>query len=318
MESHDLCIGSHIATSTRRGTLGELFKHVHKSFGARAIQIFIGNPYRSFNIKSTKSKLMTDDAKEVVQEYDIKLFIHSSYILNFAKDPSTEDAYWIDSLVNELQVADVIGAQGCVLHMGKSTKHDVVQSQTWFISNLKIVIQRAKDANIKAKVYVETSAGQGTELFPTIGSLDALADFYNHFNDEDRQHIQLCVDTCHIFAAGYNLNTAEDAEMFWQEWYHKIGVQHLGVIHINNSAKPYKSRVDRHAPLANGHISTAGLRSFVEIAAMHQIPMIIETPLAQYDIPVLAEWILGKSILSNEMSWNEWMAYAKISHAFDE
>lgn len=308
MEQHNLWIGCHVSSSKSKLGLSDQFRHIHNMVGAKCFQIFVGNPYGSFSrAQAEKYMEMGPRVKEVLWSLGIKLFIHSPYVLNFAKDPSTEDAYWVNSLVLELETSDAIGAEGCVLHMGKSVKSSVEDAERWFIFNLKTVIRKAKAKNITSKIYVETSAGQGTELYPTLGSLDALVRFYNNFSSEERKHIQLCVDTCHIFAAGYDIGTCEGAELFWREWEMKLGVSNLGVIHMNNSTKACGSRVDRHAALAEGKIGLEGLKSFAQTAAMYEIPMIIETPITIYDVPILAQFILDRSVLPKNKSWHDWM-----------
>jgi apurinic endonuclease APN1 len=262
-------IGSHIDAS--EGDLDCLLRNYHQKSGGKTVQIVGG---------SQRFRKLAPDVCKYLRKVGMKLFIHSPFSLNLAKEVTFENA---------------LGAEGCVLHFGKSVKLDRAQAEQHFYDNLVYVLENT--TNLKAKLYIETCAGQGTDLYATKdGSLDELVRFYSQFTEKQKEKIKLCVDTCHIFAAGYDINNEEGAEAFWMEWQHKLGIESLGVIHMNNSSKPFQSHVDRHAALAHGHIGIRGLTTFAQHADMHEIPMIIETPFLEYDIPVLDAMINERPI----------------------
>lgn len=279
--------GSHISKS-KEGWLPTL-EAFHKA-GATAAQIFVGNPMGTRMTDKSKAdyETMGPQLQRFLKAKDFRLFIHSPYILNFAKDPKKEDPYWIDSLFNELKIAQAIGAQGCVLHMGKAVNQPVQQAVDNMYNNVCEVLARMRQYKMNVKLYLETSAGQGTELFPTVNnSLDDLAAFSKRFSKQDLVNLGFCVDTCHIFAAGYDISTPTQAEAFFKEWAEKIGMEHFGVVHFNNSEKPYGSRVDRHACIQHGKIGVDGLLHFLSLTYRHGIPAILETPGGGQELPIM-------------------------------
>lgn len=292
--------GCHASRDAKKGFVGTLEKALQ--LGANTVQVMVGNPYGKMNEKCENCYYReASNVKNALTELDMKIFIHSPYYLNFAKDPSAEEPYWIDALWKELQIGEALGSTGSVLHMGKSVKLDVVDAENHFYNNLSQVLTRMADANMTTKLFIETSAGQGTELYPTLNNtLDPLARFFSRFTTHQKKHIGLCVDTCHIFAAGYDISTPEQVKKFFEEWEDKIGLEHMGVVHINNSVRKLGSRVDRHAMLHFGEIPVEGLREFACMSAKHNIPLVLETPSADRDIPVLASMLFEDTVCKNE------------------
>ncbi len=88
----------------------------------------------------------------------------------------------------------------------------------------------------------------------------------------------VCIDTCHAFAAGYDLSTADGYEAFWQEFDKVIGLQYLRGMHLNDAMKPLGSKVDRHAPIGDGCIGTEAFRRIIADKRTDDIPLILETP----------------------------------------
>jgi deoxyribonuclease-4 len=130
------------------------------------------------------------------------------------------------------------------------------------------------------KIILETSSGQGSELLtkiPDIGS------FYKRFSSQQRKHIRFCIDTCHIFAAGYDIRTEEGVKEFLLLWEKHIGLENIILIHLNDSEMPLGSNRDRHAAIGSGYItnkkldgSMDGIKYIVNFANKMNIPMILE------------------------------------------
>lgn len=270
---------------------GKLVNTLQKLFdaGGNTLQIFVGNPYGS---KLNKKDYLDqgEEVKAFLKAHHGRIFIHSSYTLNFAKSASDEKPYWIDALWEELQIADALGADGCVLHMGKAVKRDLADAQTNMVENLKVVIGRMMKHNTKARIFVETSAGQGSELYPTRdNSIQPLKEFYSRFTSEEKKHIAFCVDTCHIFAAGYDIRTPQQVDAFFKTWREEMGIKTLAVVHLNNSVKDLGSSVDRHACLAYGKIPIEALATFTAHSYYHGIPVILETPAPLEEVAYLVQ-----------------------------
>jgi len=252
--------------------------------GGNCLQVFVSSPMSGQ--VSTKSiqfyKSNADKIKSTLSEYNTKLFIHSPYTFNFAKDKLNDfwlNCYWIRSYIKELEIADMIGAVGCVIHVGKYLDLSIENATRNMYESLSFVIEQIKEKNLNSVIILETGAGQGTELFITNNnSLDNFANFYNMFSLEQKKYIKLCVDTCHIFSAGYCISEPKFVYQFFKEFEKKIGIEHLVLIHLNDSKKECNCHIDRHENLGFGKIGLSGLSKFILISYILKIPMVLETP----------------------------------------
>jgi len=252
--------------------------------GGNCLQVFVASPISGrISDKSYDYYIENGDAiKAALKEYQTKLFIHSPYAFNFAKNQIEDDwssCYWVVSYIKELEIAHRIGAVGCVIHVGKSLNLDIKDATNNMFNSLSYVIKQIKKHKYNSVIILETAAGQGSEMFITSdNSLDNFANFYNLFSKEQKKYIKLCVDTCHIFSAGYDISKPKLCVNFFKEFDKKIGLQHLVLIHLNDSVKEYNSNVDRHANLGDGKIGLAGIGTFILLSYMLNIPLILETP----------------------------------------
>lgn len=287
--------GPHASKDKRDGFVGTLEK-LHKR-GCGCMQVFVGSTYGRMS-EATEKRYMDDapEVKKALKRLGMKMFVHAPYTLNFAKKAEDDGSmYWIDAMWTQLRICDAMGAEGVVLHMGKALKLDVDEAKQVFHENLLELVGKMKAAKCGAKVFIETSAGQGTELYPTLEqNLDPVVEFYTQFTTTQRKYIGLCVDTCHIFAAGYDLATRAQVHRFWEELEERIGVENLGVVHMNNSLKGCGSCVDRHAPLEAGKIDFDALTEFAKLANRHGVPMIVETSAPERDVVVIKKWLENK------------------------
>jgi deoxyribonuclease-4 len=252
--------------------------------GGNCLQIFVSSPMsgnvteKSMNLYKTKQ----NDIKRSLKDNNTKLFIHSPYTFNFAKPKLNEfwlNCYWIRSYIKELEIAHMIGAVGCVIHVGKSLEMSLAEAENNMYESLSFVIEQIKNKNLDSVIILETGAGQGTEMFCTNdNTITKLANFYNKFNDEQKKYIKLCVDTCHIFSAGYCISEPEMCINFFSEFESKIGLENLALVHLNDSVKQCNCHVDRHANLGQGMIGLNGIGMFILLSYMLNIPMILETP----------------------------------------
>ncbi len=128
-------------------------------------------------------------------------------------------------------------------------------------------------AGFKVKVLLEATAGQGS----TLGHrFDHLKSILNQVNDCKR--LGVCIDTCHIFAAGYDLTTPETYQATMQELDHLVGLKWIKLFHLNDSKKPLGSRVDRHEHIGKGFLGLEPFRMLLNDARFQKLPMIMETP----------------------------------------
>ena len=129
------------------------------------------------------------------------------------------------------------------------------------------------------KILLETSSGQGSEMCI---KLEDLSKFINkltmHKNKKISERFGICVDTCHIYSAGYNINTSKDVINYIKEFDKYIGLKYLKILHLNNSKTLIGSNKDRHDNINKGTINPNGLREFIKLCFKLNIPIILETP----------------------------------------
>ncbi len=240
-------------------------REAYEGLGANAMQIFLKSPRGR-----AKSKLTLEEAedyrvytKEIDFQYTV---VHCSYLLNFAKDVS-KDRWALDSLIDDLRGAEMLGASGVVLHVGKYLDLEYEEAFNFLIPNLKTVLSETSD--LDAKIILENTAGQGTEMGR---SFEELSDIMEALSSK---RVKICLDTCHSWAWGYDWH--EPSKVF-EDFDKVLGLENLDVIHFNDTAKERGSRVDRHANLGSGELGVRNLESIVKFAGEKSIPIILETP----------------------------------------
>ena len=248
----------------------------------RIIQIFLGSPIRAGN-RAVKSYV--EESQQIRQTCglrDMQIVIHSPYIINLANEILTWET---PLLCQELYIANSIGAIGCVLHVGKHKTLSVQTGTTNMIRNVRSFLRYMQINNLQTFLIIETSTGQGTELLATRNnSLSDLAGFYSEFSEDEKRHLRLCIDTCHIFAAGYDIRRPEQVRTFFATFDVLIGLRYIALIHLNDSQGGCGSGVDRHANIGTGNIGTEGLLQFIRLAAQYNIPVVLETPNAYEEL----------------------------------
>ena len=249
--------------------------------GGNALQFFASNP-RSIQLANIeKFKKESERILEYCEENNFKLVLHSAYTINLAKelkngtrDCDIKDCYWIKILINEIAVSDILGAIGTIVHVGKYTYLTPEEGLANMKKALKYIINIMMESGSSSKIILETPAGQGTEL---LNNLTDFLEFYNSFTKEERKYFKICVDTAHLWSAGYELEDAFDIIL-------KKNAKDIAVIHFNNSEKNKGSFVDVHASIFDGKINKKSLYNIIDMLKNHKAnPMIIlETPSDNY------------------------------------
>jgi len=243
------------------------------------IQIFISNPM------STKSSLKYTDEqciqiRQKLADTNTSLVIHLPYVINLSKPTlKLDESWWIKMMCEQLIISDKMGSIGCVVHVGKHLEQTIVEGIDNMYNALKFIINFIIDNSLNTYIILETAAGQGTELITTKNnSLEEFSDFYNKFTTNEKKHIRICVDTCHIFAAGFDITNSNRVKRFFDDFNKLIGIEYLSLIHLNDSKTGCGSCVDRHENLGMGKIGIEGIRNFIRYGAYYKIPIILETP----------------------------------------
>ena len=256
--------GAH--SSIAKGIVGAL-KNINKA-GGNIAQIFISSP------QGRGIKKRTDDELKSIRDYQkenkMKLVIHSPYVLNYAK-PFTGTSWWIKQLMTELELGYKMNSIGSVVHFGKHLK----LTRREGLINMKKSFEYMIDNTENGTIILETAAGQGTELGY---DLEEFAVLYNSFADKYKKRIKICIDTCHIFVAGYDISSKKLAKAFFTKFNKLIGIKHVVLIHLNDSKPEVGKRVDRHENLGQGHIGLDGIGYVIKYAKKKGIPLILETP----------------------------------------
>jgi deoxyribonuclease IV len=253
-------IGCHV--SIREGYLGAA-KRAH-ILGANAFQYFPKNP-RSLGVKAF-DKLNASQCADFCKEHEMVSIAHTPYPTN--PSATGEKAQWvIDSLKNDLEIAEACGSIGIVVHFG-SNSDDPLLGYQQMIQTFNDVL---KDWAGDALLLIENNAGKGDQLGTTMEELTKIRSLVDH-----PEKVGFCLDTCHAFAA--NLWNGEDWETVLERGEALDFIAHIKAIHFNNSVYPNGSRKDRHAPIDNGEIPWEAMKEVLETEELRETPFILETP----------------------------------------
>ena len=201
---------------------------------------------------------------------------HDSYLINLA---SPDDTLWkksLDALVIELERAESLGLDGVVMHPGSFVTSSEEAGQQRIIEGLDEAHRRT--AGIRCQYWLETTAGQGSNLGYRFEQIGYLLD-----NVRNPDRLGVCVDSCHIFAAGYPLQTKEEYAETMDEFDTQIGVSRIRAWHLNDSKKPLGSRVDRHEHIGEGYLGLDPFRHIVNDIRFADTPMYLETEKGERD-----------------------------------
>lgn len=196
---------------------------------------------------------------------------HASYLLNLG---SPDEALWhksIEALVEELNRCETLNIPTLVLHPGSHVKSGVDAGIARVAHGLEMVHQRLSDYQVR--VALEITAGQGTALGSSFEEIIAIIE-----STPSGDRLDVCFDTCHALAAGYEFRTPESYETMITAFDRVIGLSRLAAIHMNDSQKDLGSHVDRHEHIGEGCIGLEPFGFFLNDPRLQQIPFLLETP----------------------------------------
>jgi apurinic endonuclease APN1 len=275
--------GSHVGVS-KHGIIGAIDEII--KYNGNFVQIFITNPKARITTKRSDEELAT--INHYAKYNKVKMVIHAPYLLNFAH-PFKPKSWGVISLLDHLDTCAKLGAIGVVVHSGKYLDMDKSEAIENMYQNLKYCLDNSHE---NTKILLETPCGQGTELG---GRLEEFRIIYNKFSEQDKKRIKICLDTCHIFAGGYDLSNPDKVKTFIKTFDTIIGWKYVDLIHLNDSKTKLNSNLDRHELLDEGHIGLKGLSIMIKFAYKSGIPLILETP-GGYPIEIQ---IIKKIIVKN-------------------
>lgn len=256
-------LGAHIST---QGGLHTLFARAD-AIDASAAALFAKNS------NQWKGKELTDDAIATfaAQRTVGPLLTHASYLINLATTNEEFHRKSIAAMIDELDRAERLGIHAVVLHPGAHVGAGANAAIDQIARSLDQI--HAALPNHRVVTLLETAAGQGSCVGCTFEELGQMID-----RVDDKQRVGICVDTCHIFAAGYNIKTRRGYRKTIDEIERFVGIENVGAFHLNDSKKPLGSRVDRHQHIGEGEIGLEAFRMLLNDPRFKRIPKVLETP----------------------------------------
>jgi len=240
------------------------------SIGCDTIQIFLKSNMQWHGRKSTAAEILR--FKERQRETKIlPVFAHSSYLVNLAATSATFLQMSIAAMIDEIQRADVIGVPFIVMHPGAHMRAGELQGLRQIVGSLNAIFRATKQSRVR--IALETTAGQGTNLGYRF---EHLAEILSRAANPNR--LAVCIDTCHLHAAGYDIRTPRAYRKTMKEFDLIVGSKQVVAFHLNDSKTPLGSRVDRHAHIGKGKIGLSAFRCVLQDPRWRTLPMVLETP----------------------------------------
>jgi deoxyribonuclease IV len=260
-----LKIGAHVSAS---GGAHKIFQR-GRDLACECLQLFTRAP------SQWKAKPLTEEQislfrAERESHGSIPVIAHDIYLNNLAAEDDKIRKRSIKTMIEELERCHRLGVDGLVCHLG-SHKGGAKPGIRRYSSAIKTILSRTEKT--PTPILLETCAGQGNCLGH---QLDHISEVIRRNDSHPR--LGVCVDTCHIFVAGYDLRDRERYESFWTQFQETIGLDRLQAFHLNDSKKPLGSRVDRHDHIAEGEIGEATFDLLLHDPRFAGLPAVIETP----------------------------------------
>ncbi len=241
-----------------------------KAIGANAFALFTKNqrqwqarPLGDEEIALFKANL---NASGIAPEYVLP---HDSYLINLGNPDPDKRKKSYDSFLDEIIRAEQLGLSLLNFHPGSHLK---LISEDDCLKLIAEAMNEAISRTQKTVLVIENTAGQGSNVGYRFEHLARLIEL-----TENKKRVGVCIDTCHAFAAGYDLRTEESWNTLMQDFDSVIGKEYLKAMHINDAKSEFSSRVDRHAPLGEGNIGWEGFRALMQDPRTDNIPLILET-----------------------------------------
>lgn len=259
-------LGAHMSIA---GGLYTAFERANR-VGCTAMQIFTknSNQWNDPVISSGDvSKYRDAENKSKVRT----VVSHDSYLINLCGATETLLEKSRKAFVSEIKRCALLGIKYVIFHPGA---HTVLERK----EAVKLVADSINDSHEKTRALdvvtlIETTAGQGTTLG---SSFEEIAEMISHVKDKSR--VGVCIDTCHIFAAGYDIRSKDTYEAAMKDFDRIIGLDLLHAVHLNDAKKPLNSRVDRHEHIGKGEIGRAAFRFIMNDDRLTSVPKMLETP----------------------------------------
>ena len=260
-----LYIGSHVGFKKDSQLLGSVREAL--SYGANTFMFYTGAPQNTSRYPIMDG--LTLEAMALMKEHDFdysKVVVHAPYIINLANDKDPEKfKFSVRFLQEELERCELLGIKSIVLHPGSHVGLGVDAAISNIAKGLNMIL-----GTHDVTILLETMAGKGTEVGSSLEEIKRIIDLV-----DDKEHIGVCLDTCHLNDAGYDMSKFDD---FLDQFDSLIGLDKLGCVHVNDSKNVLGAHKDRHENIGFGTIGFDNLISIIYNNRLENIPKILETP----------------------------------------
>ena len=258
-------IGFHVSIS------GGFSKSVERAYelGCTCMQIFSRNP-RGWTVKPL-DKADIAEFKKLREQWGIgPVFVHTNYLINLASTKPELHERSIEQFVLDLERTESLGAEYLVTHLGSASG----QEPEWMIDRVASALNMAmKLRKPKAVILLENTAGEKGDVGYTLEQVQEVI-----ARLDDSKNIGICYDTCHGFAAGYDIRTKKDVDALAKKIESTVGLARLKGMHLNDCLRDFNSRVDRHWHIGEGKIGREGFKFLLHHPSFKDVPKIMETP----------------------------------------
>ena len=267
MEKEELYLGSHVDMKAPDYYLGSVRDAL--SYGANTFMFYTGAPQNT--MRKPLSILKIEEGRKLLKESGLdesKIIVHAPYIIN-AANYSRPDLYElsINTIVNEMRRTAAFGVKTLVLHPGSHVGLGLENGIKALAKALEVVL---KTDGTDVRIAIETMAGKGYEIGSNFKEIKSIIDLV-----PNNERLGVCLDTCHISDAGYDLN---DFDAVLKEFDEIIGLNRLLVVHVNDTKNPLGAHKDRHENIGYGYLGFDILNKVVHHPLLNGIPKILETP----------------------------------------
>ena len=255
-----------IHTKINKGFAKAVERLVH--LNCNACQMFSRSP------RGGKSRVLGQEEvklfRDLCAESDINpVAVHIPYVLNMATSDPEMHEYAISMVKEDMARANMLGASYLVLHMGSHKGEGIEKGLAQVAKALNKALENYND---KTMLLLENTSGAGSEVGSTFEQLKQVLD------ELKTQRAGICFDTCHGFAAGYDLSGKAKVDAVLSKLDGIVGLSRLKLIHANDSMFPLGSTKDRHADIGSGHIGEEGFKAIFNHPSLQKVPFILETP----------------------------------------
>ncbi len=264
----ELIIGSHVSYKSNDQLIGSVKEAI--SYGANTFMFYTGAPQNT--MRGSIDLELRDRAYALMKENNIdidKVIVHAPYIVNLANTENFD--FSVSFLKKEVERCSILGIKYMVLHPGSAVNSSREEALTNISEGLNLIL----DNNYNVKILLETMAGKGNEVGKTFDELKTIID-----NVKYKDKIGVCLDTCHLNDAGYNI---KEFDYILDEFDKKIGIKYIGCIHVNDSKNILGSHKDRHENIGLGTIGFDNLINVIYNKKLENVPKILETPYVTKD-----------------------------------